>query len=67
METDTSSSGRFGNKNYQNGNRTHGYTELSREVAPPPKNIIKKLWMIFHNYLSISSKIFCNFKQNGLI
>ena len=42
METDTASSGWFWNKNYQNGNHwtqpNTGYTELSREVAPPPKN-----------------------------
>ena len=43
METDNPSSGQFGNQNYlrklETGNRTDtGYTELSREVAPPPKN-----------------------------
>ena len=40
-KTDTAFSGRFGNSNYL-GNRKPpdtGYTELGREVAPPPKNI----------------------------
>ena len=37
METDTASSGQIENQNYQ-GNRTDGYTELSRDVAPPHKN-----------------------------
>ena len=45
MKTDTASSGQFGNQNYQNGNRTDGYTELSREVAPPPK---KQQWLEYY-------------------
>ena len=36
-ETDTASIGRFGNSNYLRKQET-GYTELGREVAPPPKN-----------------------------
>ena len=47
----TPSSGQFGNQNYLGtletgrtpGNRTDtGYTELSREVAPPPKKCQEK-------------------------
>ena len=50
MDTDTVSSGRFGNQNYLG--TPDGYTELSREVAPPPKNWKNKQFWLFFGLLS---------------